>query len=178
MLRRSCYTSAMRTKTKRVPTALLGVAVAVVFPGPLHPQTSTQDESAIQQVLSGMDEAWNQGDAKTLASYFTPDAELIDVAGTIHGGRNAIERRDAILLGDMLNGSHLTQELRTIRFLRPDVAVVDSNAQLYGYKSLPKGLPTAGAVLTARVRHVMVYNGKWWIVATQFTYVPPPPPPE
>ena len=168
----------MRTISNITSTALLGLVVAVGFPVPLHSQTSTQDESAIQQVLSGMDEAWNQGDAKTLASYFTPDAELIDVVGTIHGGRNAIERRDAILLGDMLNGSHLTQELRSIRFLRPDVAVVDANAQLYGYKSVPKGLPTSGAVLTARVRHVMVYNGKWWIVATQFTYVPPPPPPE
>jgi uncharacterized protein (TIGR02246 family) len=168
----------MRRISKGVPTVLLGLAVTVGFPVPLHSQTSTQDESAIQQVLSGMDEAWNQGDAKALANYFTPEAELIDVAGTIHGGRNAIERRDAILLGDMLNGSHLTQELRTIKFLRPDVAVVDANAQLYGYKSVPKGLPTSGAVLTARVRHVMVYNGKWWIVATQFTYVPPPPPPE
>jgi uncharacterized protein (TIGR02246 family) len=168
----------MRRTSKAVLTALLGLAIGVGLPGLLHAQTSSQDESAVQQVLSGMDEAWNQGDAKTLASYFTPEAELIDVTGTLHGGRNAIERRNSILLGDMLNGSHLTQELRSIKFLRPDVAVVDTNAQLYGYKSLPKGLPTSGAVLTARVRHVMVYNGKWWIVATQFTYVPPPPPPE
>lgn len=156
---------------------MLGLAVTVGFPALLHPQTSSQDESAIQQVLSGMDEAWNQGDAKALANYFTPEAELIDVAGTIHGGRNAIERRDAILLGDMLNGSHLTQELRTIKFLRPDVAVVDANAELYGYKSVPKGLPT-WRILTVRVRHVMVYNGRWWIVDTQFTYVPPSPPSE
>jgi uncharacterized protein (TIGR02246 family) len=168
----------MRRISGRIPTALLGLAVAMGFPARLHAQTSTQDESAIQQVLSGIDEAWNQGDAKTLASYFTPEAELIDVTGTVHGGRNAIERRNAILLGDMLNGSHLTQELKSIKFLRPDVALVDTDAQLYGYKSLPKGLPATGAVVTAKVRHVMVYDGKWWIVASQFTYVAPPPAPE
>jgi hypothetical protein len=50
-------------------TALLCLLVAVGFPAPLHPQTSTQDESAIQQVLSGMAEVWNQGDAKALASF-------------------------------------------------------------------------------------------------------------
>src|SRR5215471_14918435 len=113
----------MKQTSIELATALLGLAVTMGFPAPLHAQTSTQDESAIQQILSGMDEAWNQGDAKGLANFFTPEAELIDVAGTVHGGRNAIERRNAILLGDMLNGSHLSQELRGIKFLRPDVAV-------------------------------------------------------
>ena len=79
----------------------------------------------------------------------------------------------------MFNGSHLALKMRKIKFLRPDVAVVDTDAELHGYKSLPKGLPASGAVLTARLNHVMVYgNGKWWIVASRNTYVPPPPPPE
>jgi len=79
----------------------------------------------------------------------------------------------------MLHGSHLTQKLWKIRFLRPEIAVVDVDLELYGYKSLPKGFPTSGAVLSARLKHVMVYAiDRWLIVDSQNTYVPPPPPPE
>ena len=169
----------MEPISKGVGTLVLVSAVVVGVSANLHSQTSTQDESAIQQILSGMDDAWNRGDAKAWASCFVPDAELIDVAGTILEGRDAIERRNAVLLGDVFKGSHLAQKLRRLRFLRSDVAVVDADAELYGYQSLPKGLPASGAVLTVRLRYVMVYqNDKWWIVASQNTYVPPPPSPQ
>lgn len=169
----------MRRTLGRVLVVSLGVALSVAFPTALRCQTSTQSDEGIRSVLSGMEEAWNRGDAKTWGGYFARDAEFVDVAGAILEGRDRIEGRHAQLLGDMFNGSHLAQKLRKIRFLQPQIAVVDVDLELYGYKSLPKGFPTSGAVLSARLKHVMVYaNGAWLIVASQSTYVPPPPPPE
>lgn len=169
----------MRRILNRVPAVLLGLGLAVAFPVALGCQTSTQSEEGIRNVLSGMEDAWNRGDAKAWARYFSRDAEFVDVAGAILEGRDGIERRHADLLAGMFSGSHLAQKLRRIRFLQPDVAVVDADLEVYGYKSLPRGLPTSGAVLSARLKHIMIYaNGQWWIVASQNTYVPPPPPPE
>jgi uncharacterized protein (TIGR02246 family) len=167
--------------TRRPTSAsmVLGVALSVAFPTVLRSQTSAPNEEGIRSVLSGMDKAWNRGDAKAWAASFSPDAEYVDVAGGVLEGRHRIEAYHAQLLGGMLHGSHLTQNLIKIRFLRPEVAVVDVDAELYGYKSLPKGFPTSGAVLSARVRHVMVYViDRWLIVASQNTYIAPPPPPE
>jgi uncharacterized protein (TIGR02246 family) len=169
----------VRKKTRVVPTVVLGVTMALGFPALSNAQASSQDQDAIRNVVSGMENAWNQGDAKALAQYFTSEAEVIDIMGGIHAGRNAIERQNAVLLGDMFGGSHLSQQVRRTTFLRPEVALVDADAQLYGYKSLPKGFVAAGNVITVRMRHVMVYgDGKWRIVASQFTYVAPPPMPE
>lgn len=165
----------MRRVSRGVPIAVLGLTMALGFPTPSHSQTSSQDEDAIRQVISGMDKAWNQGDVKALTQYFTREAEVIDVLGGIHGGRNAIERQNALLLGDMMNGSNLTQDVRRITFLEVNVALVDTDAHLYGYQSLPKAFSGAGNVITVRVRHAMVNaNGKWRIVASQFTYVASP----
>jgi uncharacterized protein (TIGR02246 family) len=165
---------------KRTPgefaIALLGLAMTLGIPALSNAQTSSQDQDAIRQIVSGMDRAWTQGDARTLAQYYTSEAEVIDVMGGIHEGRDAIERQNAVLLGDSFSGSGLTQQVRKINSLRPDVAVVDTDAQLYSYKSLPKQFSASGNVITVRARHVMIYaNGKWHIVASQFTYVMPPP---
>lgn len=169
----------MRRILGRFPVGFLGVALFVALPEALRCQTSAQNEDGIRSVLSAMEEAWNRGDAKGWAGHFTRDAELVDVAGVILEGRDRIEGRHGQLLGDMFYGSHLTQRPRKIRFLQPDIAIVDVDAELYGYKSLPKGFPTSGAILSARLKHVMVYAvDRWLIVASQSTYVPPPPPPE
>jgi len=169
----------IRRTLRRVTAVFLGVGLPWAFPAALRCQTSAQNEEGIRSVLSGMEAAWNRGDAKAWAGYFAPDAEYVDVAGTLLEGRDRIEGRHAQLLGDMLHGSHLTQKLWKIRFLRPEIAVVDVDLELYGYKSLPKGFPTSGAVLSARLKHVMVYAiDRWLIVDSQNTYVPPPPPPE
>jgi len=169
----------MKHTPREFAIALLGLAMTLGIPALSNSQTSSQDQDAIRQVVSGMDQAWNQGDAGALAKYYTSEAEVIDVMGGIHGGRDAIARRNAILLGDMFSGSGLTQQLRNTNFLRPDVAVVDTDAQIYGYKTLPKAFTASGNVITVRARHVMVYaNGQWRIVASQFTYVVPPPTPQ
>ena len=173
------YFRAMRRIIIRPHAVFFGLALSMAFTASARCQVNSQVEDGIRNVLSGMEEAWNRGDAKAWARYFTRDAEFIDVAGTILDGRDRIERQHAELLGGMLRGSHLTQRLRRIRVLQPEVAIVDADVELYGYQSLPRGFPASGAVLSSRLKHVMVYaNGTWWIVASQNTYVPPPPPPE
>jgi len=165
----------MKHTPRESAIAVLGLAMILTTPVLSYAQTSSQDQDAIRQVVAGMDKAWTQGDAGTLAQYYTPEAEVIDVMGGIHEGRDAIARQNAVLLGDLFSGSGLTQQVRKTNFLRPDVAVVDTDAQLYSFKSLPKPFSASGNVITVRARHVMVYaNGKWRIVASQFTYVMPP----
>ncbi len=155
---------------------MIGLLVSATQPSPAKPQFSTQDETAIRQILSGMEDAWDRGDAKAWAQYFSRDAELITVTGEVVQGRDGIEERFASLFADVLSGSRLTQKIRVLRLLRPDVAVADTDMELYGYKALPPSMtPPAGVAVAARSKSVMLYvDGKWWIVSSQSTYVPPP----
>ncbi len=56
-------------------------------------QTSSPDETALRGVVDRFTKAFNAGDARAIARLHTPDARVIDLAGEVAEGREAIERR-------------------------------------------------------------------------------------
>ena len=86
------------------------------------------DRSAIQDLLVRVGETWNAGDAQAYAELFTEDADYVTYFGQNMPGRRTIEEVHRRLFEGPLRGSRLTGLGRpdgySIRFLRPDVAVV------------------------------------------------------
>jgi len=84
----------------------------------------------------------------------------------IRDGRRAIEGEHRHIFETIYRGSHATFALRSIRFLRPDVAVVFSRAHL----KFKKG--NEGREIETRPTLIVVKeNGKWQIVAFQNTKI-------
>jgi uncharacterized protein (TIGR02246 family) len=83
-----------------------------------------QDRLAIQAVLAGLAEAWAKGDGRAWGSYFTEDADFTAWFGLYLKGR------DAIAASHQHTKARL--EIRSLRFLRPDVAVVHLNGSVVG----------------------------------------------
>jgi uncharacterized protein (TIGR02246 family) len=90
----------------------------------------TADEQAIQGILQQIEAAWNRYDSISLAAVFAEDANFIQIFGGQLDGRAAIEAAHRHIFQTIYKGSHARFLLRSIRFLRPDVAVVFSRAHV------------------------------------------------
>src|SRR5436309_5759069 len=81
-------------------------------------------EQVIQGILQQIETAWNRYDSVSLAAAFAEDANFIQIFGGQLDGRAAIEAAHRHIFETIYRGSHASFVLRSIRFLRPDVAVV------------------------------------------------------
>ena len=57
--------------------------------------------------------------------------------------------------------------VRRIRFVTPDVAIVDIDNEVHGVKAMPAGIavPADGVVKTQLMEVFVRRNGEWWIEA-------------
>lgn len=90
----------------------------------------TADERAIQEILQQMEAAWDAYDSVGIAALFAEDANFIQIFGGQLDGRTAIEAAHRVIFNTIYKGSHATFMLRSIRFVRLDVAVVFAGAQV------------------------------------------------
>jgi uncharacterized protein (TIGR02246 family) len=91
-------------------------------------QTITEDEVAIHEKLKQMHDGWKARDAELFAKPFATDADYVVVNGMRLQGRKAIEEGHRALFAripkeDPKESESVPNEV-TIRFLRPDVALV------------------------------------------------------
>lgn len=88
------------------------------------------DEQVIQEILQQIESAWNHYDSVSLAAVFAEDANFIHIFGGQLDGQAAIEAAHQNIFETLYKGSHASFLLRSIRFLRPDVAVVFARAHV------------------------------------------------
>jgi uncharacterized protein (TIGR02246 family) len=86
------------------------------------------DADAIHELLDRQTRGWNAGDAEAYASVFTPDADYVTFLGSRYKGRPAIAASYTPLFRKLLKGSRLRVEVTQLRFLTPDVALIQANA--------------------------------------------------
>jgi uncharacterized protein (TIGR02246 family) len=88
------------------------------------PTDRTADDAEIRQLFDDLLDAWTRGDAIAYGETFTADVDYIPYDGSRSTGRDeVVESHDQLFRG-VLRGSALVGEIETIRYLRPDVAIV------------------------------------------------------
>src|SRR3954466_13078603 len=125
------------------------------------------DEAAIRRIVADQAAAWNAGDAHAYASRLAPEASFTNVFGMVMYGMDAFEKRNAEVLATFYKGTTKTHAVRRIRFVSPDVALVDINNEIHGVRSMPGGIavPADGVVKTQLMEVFVRRNGSWWIEA-------------
>jgi uncharacterized protein (TIGR02246 family) len=122
----------------------------------------TADKVAINAVITDRFLAgWNAHDAHVFASAFAPDADFTNVRGVSASGRENIEQFHAQAFQKMFMQSHQTAEVQKIRFLKPDVAVVDVRWEMTGALT-PDGI--ARPVRTGLLDLVFTSSGGSWLI--------------
>jgi uncharacterized protein (TIGR02246 family) len=111
------------------------------------------------------EEAYNKGDAKTLAGFYSDDVDYIDQDGTEVKGRDAMER----LLADNFQqnpGAKLAITTQEVKQLTPDVKVT---------RGLATVTPANGAAETTQYTTVRVRKGDRWEISQLNEREAPPP---
>ena len=96
------------------------------------------EEPALRKAVDGEEAAWNGADAKALATLFRDDATYADAFGGVARGRAEVDKRIAEVLSAW-RGTRIALKVRKVRVLKPDVALVEADAELTGWKKLPPG---------------------------------------
>jgi uncharacterized protein (TIGR02246 family) len=126
----------------------------------------TTDEGAIQNIVKQLEIAWNGYDSVGWAAFFTEDANFIHIYGGQLDGRPAIEAAHRIIFDTVYKGSYLSFTLRSIRFVRPDVAIVFTQMHLKFYEgNETRKMETRPTLVVVKER------AKWQIVAFQNTMI-------
>lgn len=93
------------------------------------PEKFAADEKAVREVHSALTKAYATDDAKAAAAHFTADAEYINGHDTIFRGRTEIEQSLTDYMAEH-PGCKLESEIVAIRFVSPQVALVDGESTI------------------------------------------------
>jgi len=130
-----------------------------------EPIDNAKEEAAIQKSAEAFVEAFNSGDAKAVAAFWTPDGDMVDREGHQVKGRKAIEAAYQKFFADA-KGAKLFIRIGSLRVARPDLALEDGETEVV----LPDGPPAASRYTVVHVKQ----EGQWMIDSVrEATAVPP-----
>ncbi len=123
------------------------------------------DEAAIRENVNRMVTGWNTKSGSDYAQAFAEDADFVVITGAYVKGRAEIEKGHQQIFDTIFKDTTVSLNIKQIRFLRPDVAVVHATGRRDG----PTNDLKQGAIITM----VMTKEKQGWkIAAFQNTAAP------
>jgi len=147
----------------------IALALSVLAVGSAAPSFAqdAESEAPIRAIVAEQVVAWNAGDGPAYARHLAPDASFTNLFGMVMYGAPAFAQRHAEILATFYKGTTKQHVIRRIRFVTPDVAIVDIDNQVRGVKAMPAGIvvPADGIVKTQLMEIFVRRNGRWSIEA-------------
>ena len=130
---------------------------------------TAQDTQSVKKVILAFQDDFNEGSFKNATVYATDDWEHINPAGGIDKGREAVLKTVRSVHQSFLKGVSMTIESISIRFITPDVAIVDVIHKVSNYT-------TPDGVKHENERHIKTYvvvkqNGTWLLTHDHNTII-------
>jgi uncharacterized protein (TIGR02246 family) len=118
-------------------------------------------------IIAEQVDAWNAGDGTRYANHLAPDVSFTNLFGMVMYGAPAFAKRHHEILSTFYKGTSKKHVVRRIRFVTPDVAIVDIDNEVHGVRAMPAGLvvPSDGVVKTQLMEVFAQRDGQWWIEA-------------
>lgn len=126
------------------------------------------DTAAIHQILLEEAEGWNNGDAAAYSRHFSNEGTFTNIMGMFFTGHATfLERHDVIFKG-MFKNTNFRQDIVSFRFIRPEVAVVETLITVSGFSESALSnsihVDQKGHLIT-RLLQVMVKEENAWKIA-------------
>ena len=159
----------------RLSTAMAMVPLLFFSPMASRAQNSSSgsgaDTAAIKQLVASYSEDFNRHDAHAISSLFAEDADFTNLRGMSRHGRQELEPFFGNLFSGILKNAQRTDSVRSLRFLSPEIAAVDTNCVITG-STTPTGTenpPRKGLLELIVTKH----GGQWFITLFHEQDLPP-----
>src|SRR5262245_1574776 len=126
----------MGTMTGRFSAPALGLLLLVNFAAGADDPAGSKEQKALRQRAEEFVAAFNKGDAKALAAFWTEEGDYIDQLGRARKGRKAIEEGFQKLFSS-LKGAKLHITILSLRVVKPDLAIEDGLTEVFPADGAP-----------------------------------------
>ena len=150
--------------------------VAALMTVPAYAQPAAA-EAQIRALVAAQEQAWNAGDGDAYSKDVSADVAFTNIFGMVMYGSADFTARQRQVLATFFKGTTKRHVIRRIRFVTPDVALVDIANEVSGVKAMPAGIvPPPDGVLKTQLLEVFVRRGdRWWIEAYHNVDLKPAP---
>jgi uncharacterized protein (TIGR02246 family) len=134
------------------------------------------DRDGVLALNTTLHSALNAHDGHAFSEPWTDDADHVNIFGDVVVGRTAIAASSVFAFTTMMSEVVSEATVRDLRFLTPDVALLDIDQTLRGMAPGPNGpLPwIVDGALRTRVKIVAVSrDGRWLVASFQNTAIVP-----
>ena len=151
---------------KKIAASVVVVAVACVA-ATVAASRDESPETAIRSLVAAQAAAWDAGDATAYAKDIAPEVSFTNLFGMVMYGHKSFVERHRQILATFYKGTTKHHVIRRIRFVTPDVAIVDIDNEVRGVRAMPAGIqvPPDGVVKTQLMELFVRRGGRWWIEA-------------
>jgi uncharacterized protein (TIGR02246 family) len=145
----------------------IAMILVIMLVGTISWAQNDADEAAIREILKEEVAAWNKGDADAYSQHFAADGTFTNLLGMFFQGRDAFRERHEQILNGAYRGSTKQLDVVSLKFVRPDVAILETLQTVTGFqKLLPGTSADAKGRLRTRLLQVLVKDrGAWKIAA-------------
>jgi uncharacterized protein (TIGR02246 family) len=160
--------SANSTRAVSTVLVMLSVSLLVLCVTRANAQQSAKaDEAAIRNILQEEVATWNKGDADGYSRHFAADVTFTNIQGMFFTGSKEFRDRHEEIFKGLFRGTTLQLDIASLRFVRPDVALVDALTWVSGFGQSgppPNTHTDAKGRLRTRLFQVLVKSaGEWKI---------------
>jgi len=145
----------------------LAAIVSIAAPVAALRAQDAQAEAAIRAIVAEQAAAWTAGNVDGYVKQVAPDVSFTNLFGMVMYGKTPFTERHAEILASFYKGTSKHHAIRRIRFVTPDVAIVDIDNEVRGVKAMPAGIAvTADGVIRTQLMEVFVRRQQnWWVEA-------------
>lgn len=153
---------------KGLKNLLASLLVVTLFISCKKDEKDSADPTEIQKIIQEEVTSWNKGDAKAYSVHFAEEGTFTNILGMFSVGHQKFLEQHAKIFQTVFSNTKLIQEVVSLKFIQPDIAIVETISWVSGFSNGPMpgtSLDDKGR-LRVRLLQVMVKDGgEWKIVA-------------
>jgi uncharacterized protein (TIGR02246 family) len=132
----------------------------------LGAQTSP-DEAVIRNIIKDETDTWNKGDAVGYSRHFAAAGTFTNIRGQFFSGYPAFLKQHEAIFEGIFKNTILKQDVVSLKFIRPDVAIIETLTSVAGVAQSPPGVAKddKGRMRTRLLQVVAKEGGVWKIVS-------------
>ena len=125
------------------------------------------DEMALRTIIRDEVDTWNKGDAVGYSRHFAAGGTFTNIRGQWFTGYPAFLKQHEVIFKGIFRHTTLKQEVVSLKFIRPDLAILETVTTVSGAAQPPAGVTRdrKRRIRTRLMQVVLKSNGVWTIVA-------------